>query len=175
MTTSTITFQLMLLYHIWISLPLTLIIFSAPQNIMIYLGYTSSCHFCYLWKICYYIEHPLLFPTTSCTVLLLSLHSTYHHKWQPFTYQYENWIQIQIIRWKNMLKIYIFDCSVCWINKNFYNFHGTVRMVSQLRTWFIKNHHCIAYFTVDWCVCLPSLHYLTCLTHFCAWFLPGFW
>ena len=174
MTTSTITFQLMLLYHIWISLPLTLIIFSAPQNIMIYLGYTSSCHFCYLWKICYYIEHPLLFPTTSCTVLLLSLHSTYHHKWQPFTYKYENRILLQVPWWENMLQKSRFDCSVCSINKRFYYFHGPVIIGPQWSTCFIQNHHCIAFSTFDWCVCLPSIHYLTCWTYFCARFLHDF-
>ena len=65
-----------------------------------------------------------------------------------------------------------FDCCVCSINKRVYYCNGPVRMGSQLMNWFIQNKHCIAFFTVDWCVCLPSFHTLTCWTRFCAWLLP---
>ena len=50
-TPSTIPFQFIVLDHIWIYLPLSLMIFPAPQNILIYLWSTSSCHLCYLWKL----------------------------------------------------------------------------------------------------------------------------
>ena len=117
---------------------------------------------------------PFWFPTTYCPVLWWFWHSTYHHEWQPFTNQYENMILIQVPSWENMLQKSMLDCSMCSINTSVYYFRGPVIMVSQLRTWFIQNHHFISVFTVDWCVWIPSLHYLTCWKNVCAWFLPDF-
>ena len=37
-----------------------------------------------------------------------------------------------------------FDCSVFSINKRVYYCHGPVIMGSQLRAYFIQNHHCMA-------------------------------
>ena len=108
----------------------------------------------------------------SCILMILTL--TYHQEWQTFPYQYENRILLQIPWWENMPKKSRFDCSMYSINKILYYCHGTIIMSSQLRTWFIKNHHCIAFFYI-WLVCfLPFLHCLSCWTYFCAWFIPHF-
>ena len=148
----------MVLYHIWISLPFPFMIFSAPQNIPIYLWSTSSCHLCYLWKLCYYVYRPFWYPTNSLSISWWYLHSIHHHEWKPFPYQYENRILLQVSWWENMLQKSRFDCSLCSMNKRVYCCDGPVIMGSQLRTCFIQNQHCIAFFTVYWCVWFPSPH-----------------
>ena len=74
-----------------------------------------------------------------------------------------------------MLQKTRFDCSMFSINKRLYYCHGPVIMGSQLSTWFIQNHHCIAFF-YSWLIWLPPLSSLINLwnTFFClnySWFL----
>ena len=175
MSHSKIIFQFMVLDHIRISLHLPLIIFPDPQNISWYtsdplpaaVSVTSVNSISMLTTpsdspqliVLYYDDPDTQHTTMSDNPLHISMKIGYCSK--PMM--------------KKMLKIYIFDCSVCWINKNFYNFHGTVRMVSQLRTWFIKNHPLYSLF-YSWLVCLPPFSSLlnlfnTFLRLISSWFL----
>ena len=154
--------------HIWISFLLTLMIVLDP------LWSTSVCHLCYICKLYEYVYHPFLFPIPYCTVS--DDPDTQHTTMSDYPLH----ISIKIVYCsrfhdgKICYKKSSHHCSVFSINKGLYYCHVPVIMVSQLRTCFIQNHHCIDIFTVDWCVCLPSFHYSTCWTHFCAWFIPDF-
>ena len=68
----------------------------------------------------------------------------------------------------------MFYCSTCSIQTRVYYCHGPVRMGSQLRNFFILNHHFISLCSVDWCIRFQSLHQFTCWSYFCASFLPDF-
>ena len=77
--------------------------------------------------------------------------------------------------WGNkMLQKMRFYWSARSINKTFYYYHGPAIRDSDLRTCFIEHSKCMAICWVDLCVCLPSLHYFTCWTSSCAFFLPIF-
>ena len=83
-------------------------------------------------------------------------------------------ILLQVLWWNNILQNLRFYCSTCSISNRVYYFYRPVRKGSQLRTFFIYHNHGISLCSVDWCVCLQSIHYFTCWSCFCACFLPGF-
>ena len=174
MTPSKIHFQLMVLDHIWISLPLPLMI-SLPPKIYQYtsdplpsaISVTSGNYVIMLTTPSDYPQLPVIYfddPENQHTTMIGNpFHiSTRKGYWSSF---HDVMICYKALR---------FNCSVCLLNKRVYQYHGPIIMSSQLSTFFIQNHHCISFFRVDWCACLPSLHHLTCWKRFCAWFTHVF-
>ena len=117
---------------------------------------------------------PLLTPYNFLSIIMMIL-TLNIPSWKTTLYVAENRGYFSrfydVIRCYQSTRLYL---SLCSINKRFCYYHGLVRKGWYLRTFFIEHHHFISLCSVDWYVCLFSIHYLTCWTYFWAFFLPDF-